>query len=78
MQFITTHTVSRIFEITLNRPDKRNSLNSEFVAELISAFTAADEDENTRVIILKANGKVFREGEIISIDGATGEIFAAL
>jgi len=62
MQFVKTHNKDRIFEIILNRPDKRNSLNSEFVSELISAFTAADEDENTRVVILKANGKVFSAG----------------
>lgn len=62
MQFITTHTSDRIFEIVLNRPDKRNALNSEFVSELISAFTNADVDENTRVVILKANGKVFSAG----------------
>ena len=62
MTFIDIKLGDRIFEITLNRPDKRNSLNSEFVAELIAAFTTADEDENTRVVILKANGKVFSAG----------------
>jgi methylglutaconyl-CoA hydratase len=37
-------------------------LNSEFVQELTDAFVAADKDEKTRVVILKANGKAFSAG----------------
>lgn len=52
----------RIGEITLNRMDKRNALNSEIVAELSKAFDAAEHDEKVKVIILKANGEVFSAG----------------
>lgn len=52
----------RIGEITLNRVDKRNALNSEIVAELSKAFDAAEHDEKVKVIILKANGDVFSAG----------------
>ncbi len=48
--------------ITLNRPEKRNALNSEMVSELKSAFTKAIEDKECKVIILKSNGKVFCSG----------------
>src|SRR5688572_18468858 len=62
MQFIETRSQNGIYEIILNRPDKRNALNSEFVQELIEAFTVADNDEKTRVVLLKANGKAFSAG----------------
>lgn len=52
----------RIGYITLNRPDKRNALSYEMVTELKKAFSAAEEDENCKVIVLKANGKVFCAG----------------
>jgi len=53
---------NRIAEITLNRVDKRNALNSEIVKELSNAFNNAEHDENVKVIILKANGDVFSAG----------------
>ncbi|MGZ5243357.1 MAG: enoyl-CoA hydratase/isomerase family protein [Bacteroidia bacterium] len=62
MQFVETRSNNGIFEIILNRPDKRNALNSEFVQELIDAFALANEDEKTRVVLLKANGKAFSAG----------------
>ena len=62
MNFVLTEKKPPLFYITLNRPDKRNALNSEFVAELTQAFKEADEDESTRVVILKANGSVFSAG----------------
>ena len=48
--------------ITLNRPDKRNALNPQLVAELSDAFTAAQNDSNCRVVLLKAEGKAFCAG----------------
>jgi len=48
--------------ITLNRPDKRNAFNFELVAELKLAFEQANNDDAIKVIILKANGKVFSAG----------------
>jgi methylglutaconyl-CoA hydratase len=62
MEYVEINKHDRILEIILNRPDKRNALNSEFVAELTKAFTDANEDVEIRVIILKARGKVFSAG----------------
>jgi methylglutaconyl-CoA hydratase len=62
MDYIITSRKGPIYEITLNRPDKRNALNSEFVSELKQAFADANEDERIRVVILKANGKAFSAG----------------
>jgi methylglutaconyl-CoA hydratase len=52
----------RIGTITLNRPDKRNALNHHMVGELIARFKEAEEREDVKVVILKANGKAFCAG----------------
>ena len=48
--------------ITLNRPEKRNALNSQFVSELKEAFTHAEKDTGCKVIILNAKGDTFCAG----------------
>jgi len=62
MEFVLTRKNGKVFEIILNRFDKRNALNSLFVQELTVAFLEADKDPEVRVIILKAIGKVFSAG----------------
>jgi enoyl-CoA hydratase/carnithine racemase len=47
--------------ITMNRPERRNSLSSAHLAELIEAFTAASHTEATG-IVLAGEGKVFSAG----------------
>jgi len=62
MEFVITRKTGRVFEIILNRFEKRNALNSLFVQELTVAFLEADKDPEIRVIVLKAKGKVFSAG----------------
>jgi methylglutaconyl-CoA hydratase len=62
MKFIYYSVNNRIGTITLNRPEKRNALSYEVVAELKEAFTKAEEDDQVKVIILKANGEAFCAG----------------
>jgi methylglutaconyl-CoA hydratase len=52
----------RIGYITINRPDKRNALNPELVAHLTNAFIRASEEEEIKVIVLRANGNTFSAG----------------
>ena len=52
----------RIGYITLNRPEKRNALSFEFVREIKSVFAAAENDDNCKVIVLRANGEAFCAG----------------
>lgn len=60
---LVLYTVSqRIATISINRPDKRNALNSELVAKLTTAFVRASEDPAVNVVILKANGNTFSAG----------------
>lgn len=60
--FIDIEDHDRIRTIAINRPDKRNSLNAEIVAELQEAFNAAETDANVRVIVLTGRGGVFCAG----------------
>jgi len=52
----------RIATITLNRPDKRNAFNPELVSSLTEAFLRASDDEEVKVIVLKAAGTTFSAG----------------
>ncbi|WP_296620666.1 enoyl-CoA hydratase-related protein [Marivirga sp.] len=52
----------RIGYIILNRPEKRNALSYEFVGELKQAFAQLKEDDNAKVIVLRAEGKAFCAG----------------
>jgi methylglutaconyl-CoA hydratase len=51
-----------VARITLNRPDKRNALDGEIVAELKAAFTASASDAACRVVVLSGAGKDFCSG----------------
>jgi methylglutaconyl-CoA hydratase len=62
MEYVKINRRGALLDIVLNRPDKRNALNSDFVAELTKAFHDAANDKSVRVIILKAEGKVFSAG----------------
>ncbi len=52
----------RVAYLTLNRPEKRNALGSELVAELTEAFNQIAQDDSAKVVVLKAAGKVFCAG----------------
>lgn len=51
-----------IARITLNRPDKRNALDSEIVGEVKDALRVSARDENVRVVLLAGAGKDFCSG----------------
>lgn len=56
-----------ITTITINRPTKLNALNRETIQELHEAFKEADEDAETKVIIVTGSGeKAFVAGADIS------------
>jgi len=64
---VVLYTVTdRIATIQLNRPDKRNALNSEVVSMLTEHFIRASEDDNVKIIVLKASGSTFSAGADLS------------
>ncbi len=62
MEYIKYEIKNKIGYVTLNRPEKRNALNAVLVEELKYTFKKAEEDENVKIIILKAEGKAFCAG----------------
>jgi enoyl-CoA hydratase/carnithine racemase len=51
-----------IFEIVLDRPDKRNAINLEMLAALDEALRAANRDGEIRLVSLRGEGKGFSAG----------------
>ncbi|HEV3316330.1 MAG TPA: enoyl-CoA hydratase-related protein [Candidatus Angelobacter sp.] len=51
-----------IAQVTLNRPQKRNALNTELVSELKDAIGASGRDPKCRLILLSGAGKDFCSG----------------
>lgn len=51
-----------IATVTLNRPEKRNALNTAAMAALMSTCTALEERQDVRVVVLRGAGKVFCAG----------------
>lgn len=52
----------RIATLTINRPEKRNALNPELVSQLTAAFKTAEQDNDVKIIILRATGETFSAG----------------
>jgi methylglutaconyl-CoA hydratase len=51
-----------VAEVILNRPERNNAYNGEMISELIKSFTALNEDQDVRVVLLRGNGKHFQGG----------------
>lgn len=55
-----------IASIVLNRPEKRNALNDELIAEIKRGLHDASQNENVRVIVISGAGKDFCSGADLS------------
>lgn len=62
MNFVKYHIKERVGYISLNRPEKRNALNSTVVTELKEAFLTAENDEEVKIVVLHAEGEIFCAG----------------
>ena len=61
--YITCNTDHRgVTTITLNRPDKHNAFNEDFIAELSGALDEISKDSGSKVMVLRSNGKNFSAG----------------
>ena len=63
---ITCSTSENILTITLNRPEKMNTVTPQMREELISAFATADLDPEVRVIVVTGSGKAYCAGADVS------------
>ncbi len=73
--------VDGIGVITLNRPDQMNTMTPQFLKEYDEVVTAVAEDPEVRVVVLKANGRVFSAGgdfELLKMLAAPARARAAI
>jgi enoyl-CoA hydratase/carnithine racemase len=59
---LLTATSGGVLRLILNRPQARNALSSELMAQLIAALDGAAADNATRVVVIAAQGPVFSSG----------------
>jgi enoyl-CoA hydratase/carnithine racemase len=65
-ELVTYTRDGRVGVVTLNRPDKLNSISPELKKLLIERFHEADRDAETSVVVLRAEGRSFCAGYDIS------------
>jgi enoyl-CoA hydratase/carnithine racemase len=51
-----------ITRITLNRPEKRNAMSLDLMADLTGTLEAVRHDDETRVVVIAASGPAFSAG----------------
>jgi len=61
-QYAYYYTENRVGYIVLNRPEKRNALGPQLVQDLKDLFTFAEKDDNSKILVLKAEGEAFCAG----------------
>lgn len=62
MSFVKILNTDGIVNLTLNRPEKRNALNGEFIYELLNILRELDRDSTCRVLLINGTGKHFCAG----------------
>ena len=60
--FLKIKIKTNYIEITLNRPEKRNALNSEMINELALCTDYANQKDSIRAVVYKSTGEVFCSG----------------
>jgi len=65
-QLVLTQQRNQIFEIVLNRPDKRNAINMDMFAQFDAAVTQANRTPNLRAVLIRGEGKSFSAGIDVS------------
>ena len=65
-ELIVTRQRDAIFEIALNRPDKRNAINLEMFRAFDAAVTLANRTPGLRAVIIRGEGESFSAGIDVS------------
>src|SRR6188472_3785046 len=62
MPLVTAEDRGSVRHLVLARPEKRNALNGEVVADLGAAAEAAAADSAVRVVVIRGEGPMFSSG----------------
>lgn len=66
---LTLETFGSVLRVTLNRPERRNALSAELMAELLDLIAAVERDPETNVVVLRGAGKGFCSGYDVAGSG---------
>lgn len=70
MSDIVTNPKGAVFEIILNRPDKRNAIRVQMLQDIASAVLQAEQTSGVRVIVVRGEGACFSAGlDLMSMGG---------
>jgi enoyl-CoA hydratase/carnithine racemase len=61
-ELVLTRQHEAVFEIILNRPEKRNAINAELYRQFDSAVTQANRTPHLRAVVIRGEGKLFSAG----------------
>ena len=61
-EFVLTRSQDQVFEILLNRPEKRNAINWPLMLALGEAIDQAEMTPNIRAVLIRGEGPVFSSG----------------
>ena len=78
MPLVTTEDTGDVRHVVLNRPEKRNAMNRELLAELAAALRAAAAAPEVHCVVLRGEGPVFSAGvdlhELAQSSGETARL----
>lgn len=65
MDHVQTELQNGIFQLVINRPEKKNALTSIMYEALVAGLQKAESDDSVRAIVLRGNGDSFTAGNDI-------------
>lgn len=77
-EFVLTETQGPVGIVTINRPQVRNALNQQTIAEIVDALEAFDRDAAIRCMVLTGDDRAFAAGADITqmVDAGAVEVLA--
>jgi methylglutaconyl-CoA hydratase len=61
-KYILLERTEKVLTLWLNRPEKRNAFNTEFIAELVRCLLEIEKDNSIRFLVLRGKGSMFSAG----------------
>jgi len=71
-ELVHLNVADEVATITLDSPHNRNALSRQLVSELFAHLEAADGDQRVKVVVIRAEGKVFCSGADLSEASSEG------
>jgi enoyl-CoA hydratase len=72
--FLKVEKTGHVAWLILNRPKQRNTMTMEFFQEIHRLFEAFDEDDDVRVVVIRAEGKSFTAGlDLVAAQSLLGD-----